>query len=472
MSSVLLVTIDTLRADHLECYGYPRRTGPNLDRLAREGIRFEWALAPISYTVPSLTSTLTGVLPSFHSAGFSNMPRRELGPETPPLAKIAADQGIETGAFVSTIVLDRKNCGLAHGFGVYDDLAETPELNRPKFLFRRAEETVGRAVEWLRDRTGKPFFLWVHLMDVHGPYTPPEPFAHRFTGDGLVETEHEERFLEVIRDPVMTGIAPTDFSPGLPRYQALSDSGGPAREDDYVKHFRFYRDRYDGAIAYTDLWLGRLLAWLRKLGREDETTVVIHSDHGEAMGEGEVFFFHGLTVTPDQVRVPLIIRSPKLNPGVAREPVSLCDLAGFMAECLGLAPDLPGYEEGFGNLARPSAERTVISQVGRQLALARADEFHLYGPGWFRPELAGRMFGAGNGEDFLKRSGSTARFSLRETGPVPLNRPETPSAPEFDQAAVRFIREASGTSSSGRPISANEDEKKALEEKMAELGYL
>ena len=170
-----MITIDTLRADHLEAYGYPRKTAPNLARLAREATLFKWAFAPISYTVPSLTSLMTGLWPSWHTAGFSNMPRSALAPENPPLAELAREGGLKTAAFVSTIVLSRPNCGLARGFETYDDRADKAELNRPAFLFRRGLETEKAASDWLAANGKEPFFLWVHFMDVHGPYCPPPP---------------------------------------------------------------------------------------------------------------------------------------------------------------------------------------------------------------------------------------------------------------------------------------------------------
>ena len=183
MASVLLITIDTLRADHLEAYGYPRKTGPNLARLAKEATLFEYAFAPISYTVPSLTSMMTGLWPSWHTAGFSNMPRKELGPEAAPLAEMASDAGYSTAAFVSTVVLSGLNCGLSQGFQVYDDRTERSELNRPAFLYRRGQETERAASEWLKVNGREPFFLWLHFMDVHGPYCPPPPHDRRFATD-------------------------------------------------------------------------------------------------------------------------------------------------------------------------------------------------------------------------------------------------------------------------------------------------
>ena len=144
---------------------------------------YQWAFAPASYTVPSLTSLMTGVWPSWHTAGFSNMPRRTLAPGRTPLARAALESGRDTAAFVSTIVLSPQNCGLAQGFQVYDHRTDQAELNRPSFLFRRADRTEKEASAWLEQRGGKPFFLWVHFMDVHGPYCPPAPHDCRFNRD-------------------------------------------------------------------------------------------------------------------------------------------------------------------------------------------------------------------------------------------------------------------------------------------------
>ncbi len=470
MSSILIITIDTLRADHLEIYGYPRRTAPNLRRLAGEATTFEWAFAPISYTVPSLTSLMTGRWPSWHTARFSNMPCRGLASDCPPLARTAQQRGLETAAFVSTIVLSRQNCGLSQGFQVYDDRTDRAESNRPAFLFRRADRTEKAASTWLEQRGEAPFFLWVHFMDVHGPYCPPAPHDRRFNRDRRPLTPFDRLHLPLIPDPRFSGREPPGYLPGVPAYQALAADGGPGGQEGYVSAFRFYLDRYDGAVSYVDLACGRIISRLKKLGRYDDTTIVVHSDHGEALGEEGVFFFHGLTVTPDQIRVPLIIKSAGLGQGRRTDPVSLCDLKPFLLEELGAPPD---QEDQGLNLARPSpAERIVPAQVRRQLALIQGSRMHLYGPGWFGPDLPGGLFEDPDWPAFLESSGPARRFDLR-VDPLGLKNLENAAeGKEMDRQARNFISHAAAQSPEGREIEAGREEKEKLARKMRDLGYL
>lgn len=470
MSSVLLITIDTLRADHLEAYGYPRRTAPNLARLAREATLFQWAFAPISYTVPSLTSLMTGLWPSWHTARFSNMPRTSLAPESPPLAELAREGGLRTAAFVSTVVLSRSNCGLAQGFQVYDDQARSPELNRPGFLYRRGLDTEKAASDWLEANGGEPFFLWVHLMDVHGPYSPPPPHDLRFRGDGQGLTPFDRLHLPLIPDPKFSDQEPPGYLPGIPAYQALGPDGGPGGPEGYASAFRFYLDRYDGAISYADLACGRLLTRLKKMGLYEETTVVVHSDHGEALGEEGVFFFHGLTLTPDQIRIPLIVKSSGLDRGQRDDPVSLCDLTPFLAREMGLDPPSSAQSR---NLARPSPpERIIPAQIRRQLALIQGNQIHLYGPGWFRPDLDGSLFEGPDGEEFLTRSGPARRFDYR-SDPLGLRPMEDhPRAALLDREARGFLAQALEQQPRAQAIEATPQEREELAARLKDLGYL
>ena len=470
MPSTLIITIDTLRADHLEAYGYSRKTAPNLARLAREATLFESAFAPASYTVPSLTSMMTGRWPSWHTARFSNMPRQTLSADTPPLAASALRGGYRTAAFVSTIVLSRRNCGLSEGFEVYDDRTGTAEVNRPAFLFRRAEETERSASAWLEDRGKEPFFLWIHFMDVHGPYSPPPPHDRRYNSDSRPLTPYDRLHLPLIPDPKFSGVRPPGYLPGVPAYQALSVDGGPGREGDYASSFRFYLDRYDGAVSYVDLACGRIISRLKKLGLFDHTTIIVHSDHGEALGEEGVFFFHGLTVTPDQIRVPLIVKSANLEPGRRTDPVSLCDLMPFLIQEMDLEPDQEAQGQ---NLTRPSsAQRVIPAQIRRQLALVQGPLIHLYGPGWFRPDLQGGLFDDPDWPAFLEGSAPPRRFDYRMDPWGLKNMNHFPQGEEVDRMAREFLSQAAAQDPRAEIIEADQAEKEELAKKMRDLGYM
>src|SRR5262245_27481316 len=247
--NVLLVTIDTLRADRVGCYGYAQAETPHLDELAKRGVLFENAVAQVPLTPPSHASMLTGVYPPVHQVrdvgGFT------LTASHPTLAKILGGKGWSTAAYVGSAVLKR-GVGLHEGFQVYDDRIPVPDLDSAVrgHADRPAGVVVDLAIQWLsrQDRT-RPIFLWVHLYDPHAPYSPPPPFKERF------------------------------------------------------------RQRpYDGEIAYTDSQVGRLLkaAEERSLSH---TIVSILADHGESLGEhGE--FSHGVFLYESTLRIPWILVGP------------------------------------------------------------------------------------------------------------------------------------------------------------------
>ena len=271
--NLLLVTLDTVRADHVGVWGYGPAETPNLDRLAAQGVRFAEAEAVAPLTLPSHATILSGLLPPRH--GLRN---NGLGcfPRAPPtLATNLAGAGYRTGAFVSAFVLDHRY-GLDRGFQIYDD--DVPRDSVAGLDARRSGNlTVDRALAWLDRQGSGPFFLWVHLYDAHAPYAPPEPFATRFAA------------------------AP-----------------------------------YDGGVAEDDLQLGRLLTDLERRGLTATTVVAVAADHGEELGEhGELT--HGLLLYEPSLHVPLIVRAPGLLPAgsVVTTPVSLVDVAPTLAGLLG-----------------------------------------------------------------------------------------------------------------------------------------
>ena len=219
---IILISIDTCRADYLSCYGPTRRTTPNIDAIAREGILFKKVVAPVPLTLPSHCSMLTGTIPLFHQVHDNN--GYKLVPSKVTLAEILRDHKCKTAAIVSSWVLDSK-FGLDQGFGSYnDDYIE--EKKDDFYSGRRAEETSRLACTLLEKHKGKNFFLFLHYYDPHIPYDPPEPFASEFA-DNL----------------------------------------------------------YAGEIAYTDHCIGRVIKKLKELGLYDSTLIIITSDHGEMLGE-------------------------------------------------------------------------------------------------------------------------------------------------------------------------------------------
>ncbi len=283
--NVLLITLDTLRADHVGCYGSAAGATPALDALAAHGVRFENAISAVPLTLPSHSTILSGVLPLHH--GVRNNGTGVFPANRPTLATLLSQQGYRAAAFVGAFVLDHR-FGLNRGFALYDDeIPRDPNAGDHLEAERRGDLVVDRALAWLRQGDGSPFFAWVHLYDPHAPYAAPEPFRTRFAS-----------------------------SP------------------------------YDGEIAFVDQQVQRLLSALDQSGQRERTIVVVTGDHGEALGEhGELT--HGLLLYEPTLRVPLIISAPGLlDAQVVKAPVSLADITPTIIGLMKLAapPNADGHD--------------------------------------------------------------------------------------------------------------------------------
>jgi arylsulfatase len=317
--ALLLVSVDTLRADRLGAYGSERGLSPRIDALARESLVFDAAYAPTPFTFPSIAGLLTGRYPD--ELGIRSN-RSAVPADVPTLAGLLHDAGWRTGAVVSNFVL-RNKTGLARHFDVYDDTMLQAEVVRawPERIARDTTDAAIRAQQRLEE-SGGPWFLWVHYQDPHGPYTPPE---------GL-----RERYLEAERgaqDGARQLDAPPDkYGDGaIPAYQFLDDR----------REVAWYRAGYHGEIAYLDAEVGRLLDALDGLGRLDDAVVVFAADHGEALGEHDYWFAHGHQLTDELVRVPLLLRVPGRAPARRSDVVSLVDVAPTLTRLLLGAPRIP-----------------------------------------------------------------------------------------------------------------------------------
>jgi arylsulfatase A-like enzyme/Tfp pilus assembly protein PilF len=277
---VVLITVDTLRADHLPVYGYSGIETPFFDRLAAEGVRFASAATTVPFTLPAHSSIMTGCYPPRHgvreNVGYS------LDPSLPTLAEVLTGAGWATAGFVSAFVLDGR-WGIGRGFATYFDHFDLKAMEHANLgsVQRDGAETVAAAVAWLDRRPrDRPFFLWLHLYDPHEPYTPPEPFRSR------------------------------------------------------------YPDRpYDGEIAYSDSLLARFRSALAERGLFDDSLVIVTGDHGEGLGDhGEAY--HGYFVYDSTVHVPLIVRLPGgADAGrVVASAVSHVDLLPTVLDLVGVAP--------------------------------------------------------------------------------------------------------------------------------------
>jgi arylsulfatase A-like enzyme/Flp pilus assembly protein TadD len=276
--NVILITIDTIRADHLGCYGYKNIQTPTIDALSRDAVVFDRAISQVPLTWPSHATILTGLYP--FQNGVQDFTGQPLDARFRSVAQAFKQRGYATGAVVSAFVLDR-SWGLARGFDFYDD-AFAPEAfaNRDLGLVdRRAGESVDHALTWLKKNPHRPFFFWLHLYDPHSPYDPPEPYRSQYQG-----------------------------------------------------HL------YDGEIAYADHELGRLMDWLKRNHLYDSSLIVFLSDHGESLGEhGE--HEHGFFVYNSTVHVPLIVKPPAgsgVRPGRASRPVETTAVAPTLIRIAGI----------------------------------------------------------------------------------------------------------------------------------------
>ena len=309
-SNLLLITCDTTRADALGCYGGPSWTTPNLDRLAREGVRFDRARTTAPITLPSHATILTGLYPFEHGVrdnGVFRLPGRAV-----TLAEKLKAAGYATGAVTGAFVL-HSSFGLDQGFDRYLDVPRRKLNLGAEEDQRRADEVVDAALELLDGwKGGEPFFLWVHLFDPHHPYTPPEPFA--------------ARALEG-RPPAATP---------------------PAERE---------RRLYLGETAFMDGQIGRLLRALERRGLDRPLLTAVVADHGEGLGDhGEAT--HAFLLYDTTVRVPWILHHPALPAGrVVSRDVSTADLAPTLLGLLGIPfPEASGRDlsgELLGGRAAP-----------------------------------------------------------------------------------------------------------------------
>jgi len=307
--NLLIVTLDTVRADHLGCYGYFRDTTPVLDALARESLRFTRCLAPIAQTTPSHASLFTGVLPFEHGvlSNFFTRPddERELlalrtSPTLQTLAQALRARGFRTGGFVGATPVKRFT-GLAAGFDAWSE----PETAR-----RAASEVIADAIAFIDDGAGAPFLAWIHLFDAHGPIRPPFPpqeYLGRYRTDPKLKAWLEERRFPAEVAGEHTGSIPPSQAHNL----------------------------YDGALRFLDDQLDPLVRRLRADDLWESTAIVVVGDHGHGLGQ-HGYLSHGIC-WDEQFRVPLLVRVPGVEP---RTVDPLCSLIDVVPTVAGLIPVL------------------------------------------------------------------------------------------------------------------------------------
>jgi len=289
--NVLLITLDTTRADRLGCYGYGPGETPALDALAARGTLFEHAYSQVPLTLPSHASILTGRYPREH--GIRNNNRGALAPEVPTVAEVFKEKGYRTGAFIASYVLD-SHYGLNQGFDVYNDEMTTARMDvQPGHWQEPANVVADRALKWLDTVKGDRFFAWVHFYDPHEPYEPPEAYAGKF------------------------------------------------------------EQPYDGEVAFVDSQVKRLTDWLAANKLDAKTLIVVAGDHGESFGEhGENG--HSVFLYETNLHVPLIFAHPTMAAGGRRVPqlVELVDIFPTLMELFGWNPPQPLHARSLADALR------------------------------------------------------------------------------------------------------------------------
>ncbi|MHC4456465.1 MAG: sulfatase-like hydrolase/transferase [Planctomycetota bacterium] len=274
--NVLLISIDTCRADYLSCYGYSQKTTPNIDAIAEEGVLFENVISPVPITLPAHSSMLTGTIPPYH--GVHDNSDYQLDQSNVTLAEILKHSGFTTGGIISAFVLISKFC-IDQGFDTYIDQFEQERKTVGYINERIGAETSRFALNWLDQHKNEKFFLFLHYFDPHRPYIPPEPFASEFAGNP-----------------------------------------------------------YAGEIAYADHCIGLVLSKLKKLGLYDSTLIIITADHGEMLGEhGESD--HLYFIYQSAIKVPLIFKLPGQRKSKRIEDlVGIIDIVPTVCSLLGIQP--------------------------------------------------------------------------------------------------------------------------------------
>jgi arylsulfatase A-like enzyme len=347
--NVILITVDTLRADHIGVYGMPGAQTPTIDRLAHEGARFDRAICQLPQTNPSHAALLTGLYASTNGVKIHMIDQLRSDAQT--MADVFLQGGYRTGAIYSWVSLDPQFSGLNRGFQTYDGyvlnrsvIFSNPNLEQLAALYRQIEQKVpivktadahlgssdeiersldGRAdvtnaavFSWLDAHASSgPFFLWVHYYDPHYPYTPPAGFDHVL---GLKYSGHVDGSIDTLKSIEDGKLALTDADLGR------------------------LGELYQGEIAFTDSQIGRLVANLGSRGILDDTILVLTGDHGESFGEhGD--WTHGMKVFESEVRVPLVMRYPARIPAgmTVSAPVQLIDVMPTLLELTGLRAAKP-----------------------------------------------------------------------------------------------------------------------------------
>ncbi len=446
----LLISVDTLRADRLGLYGAERQTSPQLERLAEDAVVFETAVAPAPWTIPSHATMLTSTDPRVHGADA----RTPISESATSIAELLHQAGWQTAGFVDAAYLSTE-FGFDRGFEHFDDDPPPGGGHR-----RGSRVTRMRLLDWLAGADDRPAFVFWHLMDVHGPYGAPAPFGGMF-----------RRALE----------PPASADPGLEKLKQLG-------YHDYLRldRYRSLADlvaAYDEGIATIDATIDGLLQNLRDAGLYDQALIVLTSDHGESFLDHGVWVGHGLFLTDDEVRVPLIIKLPGNRYGGmrVRELVGLIDVAPSILDALGVTA--PASFQGRSLLSPepaspeslPAAVHGFSSNLGA--AFIRTDSFKYIAPARSRPaDLLNGALKARTGvalplDALLGEQLYDLRRDPLETTPL-VDSGHSEGLARFRTVLEQYAAQCTARRGEGSPGGASPDLSEEALERLRALGYM
>ena len=310
-TNVIIIAVDTLRADHLGCYGYPRNTSPNIDKFAEDGVKFTHCYTPSPLTTPAFASMLSSLSPYKHGAKRNGM---SVFNKTKILPQYLKRQGYYSGAFISNYTLKKDLTRLNRGFDTYDEVLDKKRWFRMFLSEGDAKNVSEKASRWLYKNSERKFFLWVHYTSPHEPYVYHKEF-----------------------DKGYEDVDPSVYPDG--------------------SHFKKIR-KYDTEIGYDDHYIGQLIKKIKEYGLYDDSLIIFMADHGESFGEHD-YFTHGRKLYNSGLHVPLIVKLPwnENADTVIERNVSLLDIAPTILSQLGI--QTPDDMEG-EDLFNPRSEERVL----------------------------------------------------------------------------------------------------------------
>ncbi|HEU5154630.1 MAG TPA: sulfatase [Gemmatimonadales bacterium] len=357
--NLILLVIDTQRADHLSLYGYSRPTSPNLDRFAAQSLTFDNATASAPWTLPSHATMMTGHPLSAHRAGVAKRPF--LDGRFTTIAEALGESGYATGGFIANVFWCGRRTGLDRGFVHYEDyfghpgdaIARTvlgrwlayhvlPALGRREIPGRKSAADVNRSMlKWIDGLKGRPFFVFANYLDVHKPFRPPAPYLGRFSGTTRLSRAPREPMIDI----------------GAQGAELRTESQEEIQRD---------IDGYDESILYLDAQLGEFFTALAQRGLLDKSLVIVTSDHGEAFGDHGLFS-HGNSLYRDQISIPLVLHWPgHVETTRLHHPVGLDQIAPTLAQAGRLAA---GRFPSRSLLEPPDSGAAAMSQVAGRTGL-------------------------------------------------------------------------------------------------------